>query len=200
MLSNRIAAGCGVATILVVIALSSGGLAVMEPVLLIVAGVVLLATFAPRAPLLHLIPKIGAPKVKLRLSIKDQKGLTVPDPSAEVVLRVAVFNGGSGELERGRLNVLVPESTEIRAVDGFGKPVDRGELMVPTSEQLLPDTDSNYWYDRKDFDPQWTLVHYGLRFPRPGRFPVRVKFASKTMYGGDIEETHDILVGDHDEP
>jgi hypothetical protein len=71
MRADRAAAGFGLATIFVVIALSSGGFAVMEPILLVVASLIVIGTTAPVLPVLHRLPLIGLPKVELRLTVED---------------------------------------------------------------------------------------------------------------------------------
>ncbi|HUA74138.1 MAG TPA: hypothetical protein VL988_05200 [Solirubrobacteraceae bacterium] len=164
----------------------------MEVVLLALAGIVLLATLAPKLPVLYRLPKVGAPSVQLRVTIDDQQDLVVADPSA-VVLRIAIFNGGSTELERARLNVLVPAPTEILAADAFGQPQGRGSPMPPTKEQLVPGRDSNFWFERNEFDPGWTPVHYLLNFREPGTYPIRIKLVSKSMYR-PVQEDHRIQV------
>jgi hypothetical protein len=194
MRADRAAAGLSGAAILVVIALSPEGIFVMEPILLVAAGLVVLGTFAPVLPVLHRLPIVGAPTVKLRLTIGGRDDLVVPDGSSTTKLRIGICNEGSSELERARLSVLVPDTVTIFPVDAyFGTHESRGTRMPPTSERLLPGMDSNWWFERHNLDPDWTMLHYRVGFPGPGAYPIRIKLVSKSMYR-PIEVDYEIRV------
>jgi hypothetical protein len=126
---DRATVGFGLTTILVVISLAPGGIGVMEPILLAAAALVAFATLAPSIPLLCRLPFVGAPAAELRVTVEGREELVVADPHAIVVMCVAVNNKGSSELERARLNVLVPEPITVSAGDAFGNIVQRGSPM-----------------------------------------------------------------------
>lgn len=192
----RATVGVGVATILVVVALSPGGAAVMEPILLALAGLVLLATLAARLPLLHRLRMVGSPRVTVRVTIGDEATRLTTFPGATTIIRVGITNGGGMELERARLNVLLPAPTSIESCTHDGAPVQRrdGQLMPETSEELIPGRASTFWFERVDLDPGPTILHFACRFPEPGDYPFRVKIASKSLYGRVVQADHTIHV------
>ena len=185
--ADRATIGIGLATILVVIALAPGGVSWGEPVLLVAAAATLAVTLAPKLPLLQRIPRIGSTKVAMRLTMGEKgEDLSNMPVDARIIVRIGIDNKGTSELERARLNVLIPVPTYIAPCNAEGATVSRGESerLPDTSEQLIPGRNSAAWFERHDLDPGSTILHYAIRFAEPGVYPIRIKLNSKSLYGG----------------
>jgi hypothetical protein len=173
------------ATILVVLALAPGVADALTAALLIAALAVVVATFAPMLPLLHLLPLVGAPKVDVILTLEVRDATSFGARPGIRVLRIGIKNAGPGELTRPRLNVLVPAPITLHPCDGFGElQSGRGERMPATAEELIPGRLSAFWCERRDtLDEDSTLVHYVLYGIPTGSWRTRVKLASASLYG-----------------
>jgi hypothetical protein len=197
MQADRATAGLGGTAVLVAVAFAPGHLTMREVVFLVLAAVVLLATFAPILPVLHRIPKIGARRVSLVLSWEHVGGngnegsgdlvLThVGGHNAEPrVLRLGFVNKDR-RVHRMLVNVLVPEAVELEACDYAGGPSDRGKAMPLTMVDGVP------MRFRADQDVDLTgalLMHYKLSFPDVTAlgtdFRIRVQYSSDDLYGGE---------------
>lgn len=124
---DRAAAGLTFAGILVAIAFAPAGPKWMTYVLLTLALAVAVVAFAPLLPVLNRLPRIGAPRVSTHISSEP-----VPGVPNHVVLRIGFVNAGPRRVEGVLMNVLVPESVDIRASDHDGQHVERGSAMPPT--------------------------------------------------------------------
>jgi hypothetical protein len=184
MRADRGAAGLSGASILVVIALSPGGIAAMTYVLLAAALGVVLGTFAPILPMLHRLPMIGLPKVELRLTVEDAQSWSSGEAIVAQVLRIGIVNEGPGDLKKARVNVLIPLPHQMRPSDEFGNiEQSRAKRLPDTSETLIDNQHSECWIERLgDVDEDALLLHYRLTFAEPGTWPLRVKLASPSLY------------------
>jgi hypothetical protein len=185
MRADRAAAGLSGAAILVVIALSPGGLAVMEAVLLVVAALVVLATFAPALPGLHRLPIVGEPRVEAILSFEGAVLTCEALRDGMTVFRVGFVNHGPHRVRDALINVVVSAGVEIEASDPRGRPLARGSLGPPTE---LDGKSANFWIDKDVALPVGaTLLHYRLSVRNlgdlTGYITVRVAFHSDDFYG-----------------
>lgn len=184
--ATRATVGFGLATIFVVIALSPGGTEPGEPVLLAAATVTVLGTLAPKIPLLHLIPKVGAPQVEVRITCDEHSDPLPGSTDGWAVYRIGIKT--SAELEHARLNILISVPSRIEPCDWMGQPEKRDTRPMPdTSEELLPGRASKFWFERLPLDPGSTIVHYRAMFDESGDYAIRVKLASKSLYGGGLQ-------------
>lgn len=104
---------------------------------------------ADSPPLLHRVPKLGGPQVKLTLSIENYDRLETDGPGV-AILRFGIYNSGPGELERARINLLVPSTVGFLQPCNFeGMQERRGQPLPDTSEQLIPGVDSKVGLLRK---------------------------------------------------
>jgi hypothetical protein len=208
MRADRAAAGLSGAAILVVIALSPGGVAVMEPVLLIVAGLVVLGTFAPALPLLHRLRVVGAPQVSVVVSFEplseggseDLRVSHVGGHAAEPrVLRVGFVNDGPRRVRSALVNVLVDARVEITASDHLGDTTfTHGRAMPLTNIDGRP---MRFWADKDvTLAVGATLLNYRLSFPDVlglgNEFPVRVQYDADDLHGGERVDEHKVYVID----
>lgn len=156
----------------------------MTYVLLAAAFGVVLGTFAPIIPMLHRLPMVGLPRVKLILTVEDAQTWSSGEKMVAQVLRIAIVNQGPGDLKRARVNVLIPSQHQMRPSDEFGN-VDgsRAKRLPDTSEALIDGQWSECWAERLgDVDEDALLLHYRLSFVEPGTWPLRVKLASPSLY------------------
>jgi hypothetical protein len=155
--------------------------------LLVLAALLVLATLAPRLPLLHLLPKVGAPKVVAYISYEP-----VPNFPGDLVLRVGFRNEGPRRVEHTTINVLVPAPVGIRASNHAGEDRLHGSDM-PTTE-----IDGKPWEFWGETDVGLavgsTILHYRLSIPEPGQYPVRVTFHSDDLYGTRDRVLEDTVV------
>ena len=196
MRADRAAAGLSGAAILVVIALSRGGVAVMEPVLLVAAALVVLVTFAPALPLLHALPAVGAPRVCVALSFEpDQDGsedlrITHVEGRGAVprVLRVGLINDGPRRVQGAVVNVIVDERVELVASDHLGNTEFSHGRSMPLTE--MGGRPARFWAeDDVTLPVSAKLLNYRLWFPDVlalgDGFTVRVQYSADDLYGGD---------------
>jgi hypothetical protein len=160
----------------VVIALATGTAATAEVILLIVAGLVAVATFAPTLPILHRLPLVGAPRVTVYINQEQ-----IPHVPTDVVLRVGFKNDGPKRVTAVLGNVLVPLPIEIRPSDFAGELQDRGSRMPPTELDGRP---TRFWAEKDVNLPKGaTLLHYRLTIPEPGDYPVQITYSSDDLSG-----------------
>jgi hypothetical protein len=183
--TNRATIGIGIGTILVVIALAPGGPSFMEPVLLALAGLVILGTLSPKLPWLNCLPKIGAPQVQVRVTFGDEGENLTTSAGGTSIFRIGINNQSNSELERPRLNVLIPAPTQIEPSNHDGVTQHRNAQRMPdTEERDQPGQLLTFWFERLEVDPGWTIIHYAMRFQAAGTYRLRIKLASKSLYGG----------------
>jgi hypothetical protein len=196
MRADRAAAGLSGVAVLVVIALSPGGVAVMEIVLLVTAGLVFLGTFAPALPLLHRLPGVGAPRVSVALSFEPMGGgsedLVVSHYGGMIplpcVLRVGFNNQGPRRVQGTLINVLVDLGVDIEGSDYLGDTsITHGRPMPRTEVDRRP---MCFWADKDvTLTVGGTLLNYRLRFPDVGilgdEFVIRVQYDSDDLHGGE---------------
>jgi hypothetical protein len=196
MRSDRAAAGLSGTAILVVIALAPGGYEVMEWVLLTIAGLVAVATFAPALPVLHQLPKVGAPRVRVALSFEpDQDGseeLRVVHVEGRGVmprvLRVGFINDGPKCVRGALVNVLVDARVEMTASDHLGDTNYTHGRAMPLTE--VDGLSMRFWADKDLTLPVGShLLDYRLSFPDVlalgDSFLIRVQYDSDDLYGSE---------------
>jgi hypothetical protein len=169
----------------------------MEPILLVIAGLVVLATFAPTLPVLHRLPRIGAPRVHVHLSFEpDQDGsedLEVVHVEGRAagprVLRVGFVNDGPKRVQATLVNVLVDPPVKINASDHLGDTsLTHGRAMPQAGINGRP---MNFWADKDvSLTVGATLLDYLLTLPSDVRelgdgFVVRVQYDADDLYGGE---------------
>lgn len=191
MQADRATAGLGGTAVLVAVAFAPGHLTTREVVFLVLAAIVLLATFAPILPGLNRLPKVGASRLSLALSFEpgDLVVTHFGGHHAEPrILRLGFVNYGPRRVHRTLVNVLVPAGVELEACDYAGGPSERGKAMPLT---VLDGEPTRFWADPDtDFPVGATLMHYKLTFPKDVRalgesFRIRVQYDSDDLYGGE---------------
>lgn len=171
-----------------------------ETVFLVLAALILLVTFAPILPVLHSIPKIGAPRVSVALSWEHVGGDGNSGTGDLVlthfggrnleprVLRLGLINSGPRRVHRTLVNVLVPAEVGLESCDYAGGPSDRGKPMPLT---VLDGAPTRYWADEDvDLPVGALLLHYKLSFPPDAStlgtsFRIRVQYDADDLYGGE---------------
>jgi hypothetical protein len=101
---------------------------------------ILVATFANKLPLLHLVPLVGAPRVSATFT-----QLARPSGAPhEILLRIGHYV--PARLDDAVLNFLFPaDIPDFWNADWDGQATGKGRLMLPTDEPLTPGIElSNY--------------------------------------------------------
>ena len=187
MRADRAAAGLTAAGVLVALAFAPAGFSAGTWLLLASAVLVVLGTFAPALPVLHVLPLVGAPHVLLGLTSFDAEAHPREDGASTVfkVLRVVVENRGPGTLRIPRLNILVPSPIGIVASDVWGhrQPEGRGDHMAAPGESIMHGYESRGWNERLyDLEAEQVMLHYLLICPYSGVWTARVTLASSSLY------------------
>lgn len=193
MFSSRTSAGGTGATLLVLIAFQPGGIAVMGPILIGAAVLLVLATLAPKLPVLHRLPRVGAPLIEPQITIPANTGgeLVVNGSSQEVVLRVGFVNKGPTTLRDVTMNVCVARPLDLQACDFHGVPIAQGSEMPDT---VIDGHFWAFWADDLKVPVGSTYRSYKVSCPALGRFPIRVTFSADDLYGPERTINTDLIV------
>jgi hypothetical protein len=173
---------------------------------------VLVATIANRAPLLHRLPCVGAPRVSVDCSLEGRQPLSagmrrgpvypIPEELKATLgidseggileprivhLEIGLVNEGRSVLRDVSVTFMHPEGLGHEETDSYGIVADHGRWMPPTSESLMQDEDgsatySDYWVWGGDLPARSTLLYFSLEIPRPGTWPIRVKVEAPDLY------------------
>jgi hypothetical protein len=151
---------------------------------------ILIATFANKLPLLHLLPLVGAPRV---IATFEQ----LPRPSGaphEILLRIGLYV--PTRLEDAVLNFLFPDDIpDCFNADWDGQPSGKGRLMLPTNELLTPGIElSKYWAHNVDLRHGAGLIGFVLIVGRPRQFNVRLRVGSEKLYKGGFDADFEVVV------
>lgn len=151
---------------------------------------ILVATFANKLPLLHLLPLVGAPRVTATFAQVPRPG----DTPYEVLLRIGL--SVSKRLDDAVLNFLYPaDIPEAWNSDLAGGASGKGRLMLPTSEPLTPGIElSNYWADNVDLRHGSGLMGFVLIVGKPRRFNVRLRVGSEKLYKNGYDADFEVVV------
>jgi hypothetical protein len=138
---------------------------------------------ANRLPLLHHLPVVGAPKVKVAFRRVTISGRQRPN---EVLIEVGIH--APTRLEDAGYNLLYPADMDLEAMDvNWNAPVlGFGVRMPPTSEPLNPQFPmSSYWAAHRPLPLGDTLQNFALRGSAglgPRKFKIRFKVQSEKLY------------------
>lgn len=206
MRADRAVAGLTGMAVLVAVAFAPGKVSMREIVFLSLTALVFFGTFAPKFPILHALPKVGAPRVSVVLSFEavEEGGSEdlvvsrvggVADPR---VLRVGFINRGPGRVREALVNVLVDARVEIVASDYQGETtVPRGKAMPRTVVDGKP---MRFWADEVSLPKDARLLHYCLSFPDAralgNEFSIRVQYDADDLYGGERVHEQKVRVVD----
>lgn len=135
----------------------------------------LIVTFAPRLPILHAIPRIGAPKLKATLTPIARWDLPPDSAVLEVGIRAPT------RLADAVVNLVLPyDVTFYRAhQDGSANPAP-GTILT-TDERVDGDRPSHYWHGTPDLRRGSTLLYFVCHVPRQP-FKLRLRVDSETLY------------------
>jgi len=145
--------------------------------MLVFMGLVLIATFANKLPLLERLPGVGAPSVWAGFEQEPlQSSAALND--GEVFLHIEV--NVSTRLDDGVLRFHVPQGIDFRNATSEGLDSEKGRLMLPL---LDPVTNTFYeqWFDRIDFRRGSGLSSFVLIVPEPRRFNVWLEIDSEKL-------------------
>lgn len=186
-MSDRFAAGftiAGFPLTAALLAVTAGNYCLAAPLVLAFV-VVLLLTVAPRLPLLHRLPGVGAPRLAAKFTANgfpDLRVVGLPDPldPVSVLVRVQVYNPARVDVEHAMLNFAFPYGHGLRACDSWGEPDHRGMKMPPTQE--TPSFD--YWaMDDLRFSGRNTrLFNFRVRLKDPGAYTIKLRIQSKDLF------------------
>jgi hypothetical protein len=151
-------------------------------VFVVLTAVIILLTLAPKLPLLHELPWVGAPQ----LTATADRVLSVPPQArlrgGQMLLQVGIES--PTRLQDASVNFLVPEDIPMQLSDHNAAPLSFGVVMPPTNEPVTPDVEwSHYWAGHPDLREGSTLVYFILGpIARGRRFMVRLKIGSEKLY------------------
>lgn len=162
-------------------------------------GLVVAGTFAPRLPLLHRLPVLGAHQLNFKFSLDGRDDLVLKGGATgnqNGVVRIGISHNHREDLKDATVNLLVPETVDLAAVKANEEPSQLGELMPPTTESLRQRADgtsmwSNYWAASGLSVPGRvpTLLHFRLSFKEPGLYPIRAKLVAQNLYTAAVADT-----------
>lgn len=192
-MSNRLAAGftiAGFPLTAALLAITAGNYTLGAVLgLLFVVGSLL--TVAPKLPLLHPLPIVGAPKVTAGFKANGSVEFAGPPDRPRVVLAVAhdafpcsVFvqigmtNHSEQDASHSLINFGAPARHGLQLCDGWGATRDGGQQMPPTHEGF------DYWAidDYRLSGGDGRLLYFRFRVPKPGVYPIFVSISSRALY------------------
>lgn len=134
----------------------------------------LLVTFAPRLPLLHAAPRIGAPKLEVTVSPIARWDLPADSRVLQVGVRAAT------RLADALVNLVLPYDVPFYRShqDGSENP---GGTILTTSERVDGDRMSHYWEGKPDLRRGSNLLYFVFRAPRE-RITIRLFIDSERLY------------------
>jgi hypothetical protein len=192
-MSNRLAAGFTVAGFpltAALLAISAGnfGLAIPLGALFVIAAVL---TFAPKLPVVHVVPVVGAPKITARFKAngsvefhdredRPRVRLALPEDAfpGSVLVQIGVTNHSDQDVAHALMNFGAPVRMGLQACDAWGHPRDVGQQMPPTHEGY------DYWAldDYRLTGGDGRLIFFRFRASGPGIFPVYISISSRGLY------------------
>jgi hypothetical protein len=193
-MSARFPAGLTVAgffLIAAIAAIDAGNWGLAGPLLGAWATVVGL-TFAPKLPLLHRLPLLGAPSVHVEVRLFGGAQLDVAVPTKRerprsVIVEVAVINRSRAPLREALVTVLLPYGIREGRCSYLGESVsDSGAWLPPIGHRLGGHERADRWSGEHEMLaadrelPLWFKVD----LVEPGEYPVQVRVTSRDLYGG----------------
>lgn len=192
-MSNRLAAGftiAGFPLTAALLAITAGNytLGVCLGLLFVVGS---LLTLAPKLPLLHRMPIVGAPKVTAGFKANGSVEFGGPPERPRVILaamrnafpcsvfvQIGMTNHSGQDVSHALINFGAPARHGLQLCDGWGTTRDVGQQMPPTHEGF------DYWaidnYRLSGGDGR--LLYFRFRVPGPGVYPIFVSISSKALY------------------
>jgi hypothetical protein len=149
-------------------------------------GVVVLVTLAPKLPLLHAIPRIGAPKLEVSFEpVADYPHLQ-KDPTA-LWFQILVKHHHPYSEPNTLFNVRVVGSDTIYGCDWQGHPKTPWETapLKPAGRDFM--THAIVPLHRGTFG-----AYFCARVPKPGIYECRLSLGSKDLYGNDTTYSAEI--------
>src|SRR5436190_7124521 len=193
-MSARFPAGLTVAGFFLIAgiaAINAGNWSLAVPLLAAWAATVGL-TFAPRIPVLHRLPFLGAPSVNVELRLFGGPRLDVTVPSERerprsVVIEVAVINDTRTPLREALVTVLLPYGIREGLCSYLGEPIgDAGRWLPPIAHRLGDHDRADRWSGEREMLaanrelPLWFKVNLA----EPGDYVIQVHVTSRDLYGG----------------
>lgn len=192
-MSNRLAAGftiAGFPLTAALLAITAGNYLLGVGLgLLFVAGSLL--TVAPKLPLLHRMPVVGAPKItagfKANGSVEFGGSLERPRVilavardayPCSVFVQIGITNHSDQDVSAALINFGAPARHGLQVCDGWGAARDAGQQMPPTREGF------DYWAidDYRLSGGDGRLLYFRFRVPKPGIYPIFVSISSRALY------------------
>jgi hypothetical protein len=159
-------------------------------VLVGLAGLSLIAAFANRLPLLHMIPLVGEPQVSIVIAQKASP----TDTPQDVMIQVGLYI--SRPFDDAVLEFFAPEDVDVWDVNEHGTPTHKGSLMLPSTEPLNPGAESSkHWARHAELRLGDGLLHFMLEvFEKPRTFNVRFRVSSPQLYRNRREQIFQVTV------
>lgn len=208
----RLATGAGIGALPAAAAIAGaveGWCALLVGFFVVLTGAAFVGAVAPYWPLLHRIPRIGAPTLggnfqvdgipECRAGIRRFEPLPVRPPGfpadaqpnfepRTVHLQVAVDNPVRADLPNAHVYLLHPEGIPHEETDQLGVPTDHGQWMPPAEESLMADDQgrpqwSDYWQRTRVLFGKHSHLHFfKLTFSQPGEYQVRLRVVAPALY------------------
>jgi hypothetical protein len=192
-MSNRLAAGftiAGFPLTAALLAITAGNYLLGAGLgLLFVAGSLL--TVAPKLPLLHRLPVVGAPKITAGFKANGSVEFGGPPERPRVTLAVSrdafpcsvfvqigITNHSDQDVSAALINFGAPARHGLQICDGWGAARDAGQQMPPTHEGF------DYWAidDYRLSGRDGRLLYFRFRVSEPGTYSIFASISSRALY------------------
>jgi hypothetical protein len=157
-MSTRVPAGLTLAGFFLIVAtaaISAGNWLLGGP-LVAVWGAVIGLTYAPRIPILHRLPRVGAPSIRVEVRLFGGAGLDVAVPPERdrprsAIVEIAVINRGRVPLHDALITVLFPHGIREGRCSYLGEPVpDSGAWLPPIAHRLGGHDRADRWSGERE--------------------------------------------------
>jgi hypothetical protein len=141
------------------------------------------ATFANRAPLLHMLPWVGEPGVTIDL---DQV-VSLRGGPQHVMIQIGLKI--SRPIDDAVLDFFAPNDIRLWNTDEDGRTTDKGSFMIPSREPLNEVGElSQHWARHAELRLGDGRLNFVLEVLQPRTFNVRFRVSSPQLYRSKREE------------
>ena len=185
-MANRVNAGIAAATLVVVVGLAAlSWCRLLTISLLALGGLILVGTFAPRLPLLHALPFVGAvrPNVSLAVAGRYRDG---------VIYSVGIYT--PTRLDDAAINFIVPADVTVQRSTQTGDPIADGNVLT-TVDEFGPGTNQVHWNKYLEIRRGHAALYFTLSSASPQTIPVRLKLDSEKLYRERVVDAEVSLPG-----
>lgn len=192
-MSDRLAAGFTIAGFPLtasLLAITAGNF-ILAAVLGLAFVLAAVLTIAPRLPHLHKLPLVGAPRLTAGFKANGSVELHGPQERPQVTLaapadqfplsilvQVGITNHSDQDVTHALVNVGAPVGQSLAICDGWGRPRDLGQPMLPTHAGY------DYWSikDWRFTGRDGHLLYFRLSVREPGTYPIFATISSRSLY------------------